>query len=275
MSAPAILPDNLARLSGATRVIAIVGDPIAQVKSPAGVTASLLERGHNAVVVPAHVTPADLAAYVRGVSLARNFDGLIVTVPHKFAMFDLCGTVTDRSRFLGAVNMMRRNPDGSWHGDMCDGVGFVRAIRREGCVLEGARVLLVGAGGAGGAIGWAVLEAGAAELAVHDADVTRRDALVARLGGRARVGGSDPGSFDVVINASWCGMKDDDPYPVQVERLTSAMFVSDVITAPAVTPLVQAARDLGCRTQVGGGMFAAVSELLIEFLTEAGPLAAA
>lgn len=275
MSAPAILPDNLARLSGATRVIAIVGDPIAQVKSPAGVTASLLERGHNAVVVPAHVTPADLAAYVRGVSLARNFDGLIVTVPHKFAMFDLCGTVTDRSRFLGAVNMMRRNPDGSWHGDMCDGVGFVRAVRREGCVLEGARVLLVGAGGAGGAIGWAVLEAGAAELAVHDADVTRRDALVARLGGRARVGSSDPGGFDVVINASWCGMKADDPYPVQVERLTSAMFVGDVITAPAVTPLVQAARDLGCRTQVGGGMFAAVSELLIEFLTEAGPLAAA
>ncbi|MEX8495016.1 shikimate dehydrogenase [Sphaerotilus sp.] len=260
-------------LSGATRVIAIVGDPIAQVKSPAGVTASLQALGRNAVVVPAHVAPGDLADYVRGMGRARNVDGLIITVPHKFAAFDLCGTVTERARFLGAVNTLRRNVDGSWHGDMCDGIGFVRAIQREGCVLDGARVLLVGAGGAGCAIGQAMLEAGAAELAVHDADVSRRDALVGRLGARARVGSDDPSGFDVVVNASWCGMRADDPWPVQVQRLAVDMFVGDVITAPAVTPLVQAARDLGCRTQVGGGMFAAVCELMVEFLVAEGPLA--
>lgn len=260
-------------LSGATRVIAIVGDPIAQVKSPAGVTASLQALGRNAVVIPAHVAPADLADYARGMGRARNVDGLIITVPHKFAAFDLCASVTERARFLGAANTLRRNADGSWHGDMCDGIGFVRAIRREGCLLEDARVLLVGAGGAGGAIGQAVLEAGASELAVHDADKVRRDALVQRLGDRARVGSDDPSGFDVVVNASWCGMKPDDPFPVQVDRLTADMFVGDVITAPAVTPLVQAARALGCRTQVGGGMFAAVCELMVEFLTAEGPLA--
>jgi shikimate dehydrogenase len=68
-------------------------------------------------------------------------------------------------------------------------------------------------------------------------------------------------------------MQPGDPYPVQVDRLTAQMFVGDVITAPAVTLLVQAARDLGCRTQTGGGMFTAVCELMVEFFTAEGPLA--
>ena len=64
-------------LDGATRVHYIVGDPIAQVKSPGGVSACLQERGHNAVVLPAHVSPTDLATWVAGVSLAQNVDEAI------------------------------------------------------------------------------------------------------------------------------------------------------------------------------------------------------
>jgi shikimate dehydrogenase len=257
-------------LSGATRVIPIVGDPIGQVKSPAGVTASLQARGRDAVVIPAHVAPADLDAFMTGLRVMCNVEGLIVTVPHKFAIVAHCRTLTERARFLGAVNTVRRNPDGTWHGDMCDGAGFVQAALSAGCRLLGARVLLVGAGGAGTAIGWSLLDGGAATLAVHDADAGRRDALIERLatrfGDRVQAGSDDPAGFDVVVNASWCGMKADDPHPVQVARLASAMFVGDVITAPAVTPLLQVARDLGCRTQTGGGMFAAVRDLMVEFL---------
>ena len=91
-------------LSGATRLHYIVGDPIAQVKSPAGVTASLQALGRNAVVIPAHVAPADLADYARGMGRARNVDGLIITVPHKFAACDLCATTSERARFLSTVH---------------------------------------------------------------------------------------------------------------------------------------------------------------------------
>ncbi|MEY4294544.1 MAG: hypothetical protein RLY82_232, partial [Pseudomonadota bacterium] len=105
-------------LDGATRVHFIVGDPIAQVKSPAGVSLAFQERGHNAMVMPAHVAPTDLAAWLNSASLAKNVDGLIVTIPHKFACFDLCATTSDRASFLKTVNTMRRNPDGTWHGDM-------------------------------------------------------------------------------------------------------------------------------------------------------------
>lgn len=269
--------DNYAKLSGETRVIAIIGDPIAQVKSPAGVTKALLENGRNALVIPIHVTPADLDQFVRGVSLAKNFDGLIVTVPHKFAATSLCNTLTDRARFLGAVNVMRRNADGSWHGDMVDGPAFVGGVRNAGCKPEGQRALLVGAGGAGSAIALALLEAGVSELSIHDEDNARRDSLIERLrtrfGGCVHVGSSDPTGFTLVANATPVGMRAGDPYPVQVDKFTAEMFVGDVITAPAVTPMIEAARRVGCGTQVGGGMFLADLDLMLAFLLEDGPLA--
>ena len=187
-------------LSGETTVVPIVGDPIAQVKSPDGVTRRLTARGANTVVVPMHVAPADLDRFVEGIGLARSVSGIIVTVPHKFAAYAHCATATDRGHFLGSVNVMRRNADGSWHGDQVDGLAFVQAAVAAGCEPRGAAALQVGAGGAGSAIALALLEAGVAELALHDADARRRDALLGRLterfGNRAVVGSADPADSD-------------------------------------------------------------------------------
>jgi len=257
-------------LNGETRVFYIVGDPIAQVKSPAAVTQAMNALGHNCVLVPMHVTPADFGRFISGASLARNLDGIIATVPHKFAAYSHCATASERAHFLGSANILRRNPDGGWHGDMSDGQGFVGGIRAAGCNPEGRRALLIGAGGAGSAIALALVEAGATELAIHDTDTARRDALVARLkdrcGAAVHVGSADPSGYTLVVNATPLGMRAGDPYPVQVDRLTSDMFVGDVITAPAVPPLIEAARRLGCLTQVGGGMYAAQLDVMRDFL---------
>lgn len=256
-------------LSGETRVIAIVGDPIAQVKSPAGVTRALVERGRNCVVIPAHVTPGDLDTFMRGAAVAKNFDGIIATVPHKFAAYGYCATASERARFLGAVNVLRRT-GGGWHGDMLDGTAFVQAARAAGCDPRGRRALLAGAGGAGSAIGLALLEAGVAELVVHDEDPQRRDALLARLktwpGAVTHAGSADPTGFDLVANATPMGMRAGDPYPVEVSRLTSTMFVGDVVTIPEVPPLIEAARRAGCSTQTGTAMFEAGAKLVAEFM---------
>ncbi|MFC5522149.1 shikimate dehydrogenase family protein [Polaromonas jejuensis] len=257
-------------LSGATRVHFIVGDPIAQVKSPAGVTQAFQARGHDAMVAPAHVPPAKLAAWVEGVSLAHNVDGIIVTVPHKFACFELCATTSDRAAFLHTVNTMRRAADGRWHGDMFDGLGFVAAMRDNGGEPEGKKVLLLGAGGAGSAIAHSLVMAGVAELAIHDEDTVRRTALVDRLAGLGRCpvahGSADPGGFDMVLNATPVGMKASDPYPLDVDKITAGMFVGCVITAPAITPLIAAARAKGCGTMTGAHMFARVRDLMVDFL---------
>jgi shikimate dehydrogenase len=261
----------LENLDGSTRLFVVLGDPIAQVKSPSGMTRAFQERGVNAVVVPIHVTTSDFDIFVRGVSRALNLDGIIVTVPHKFAAFRHCAEATDRAKILSAVNVLRRDAGGSWYGDMLDGIGFVGGIRIAGFDPTGKRALLVGAGGAGSAIALALVDEAVSELAIHDESAERRDRLIGRLKGRrpevvVRIGTADPTGFELVVNATPAGMKPDDPLPVLASKLHATTFVGDVITVPMVTPLIEQARHLGCATQIGLGMFNAEATLMLDFL---------
>lgn len=256
-------------LTGATRLNVIVGDPIAQVKSPEGVTQSFQARGVDAILVPAQVAPADLTLFLDACTKLKNLDAIIITVPHKFACFAYCRSASERSQFLGTVNVMRREGEG-WRGDIVDGLGFVSAARSHGADPKGKRALLVGAGGAGSAIALALVEAGVRELAIHDDDAKRRDALIGRLAalGKAKisVGSPDPTGFDFVGNATPAGMKPGDPLPVDVSKLAAQTYVGCVITSPAVSPLVAAARALGCVTGTGNEMYAALQEMMVDFL---------
>jgi len=264
-------------LDGSTRLVAIVGDPIAQVKSPGGVTAALRAQGRNAVVVPVHVTAAEVDGFLQGAAHALNLDGVIATVPHKFAAYARCATATPRAHFLQAANILRRNADRTWHGDQLDGEGLMAAMREAGWSPVGRRALVAGAGGAGSAIALALLEAGVAALGVHDIDPGRRDALAARLraryGERVRAGTADLAGYDVIVNASPAGMRSEDPQPLVTDQLRAGTLVADVITEPARTPLLAAARRRGCVTIAGADMFASVSILMVAFLLAEGPLA--
>ncbi|VTU31856.1 Shikimate dehydrogenase [Variovorax sp. PBL-H6] len=259
--------------SGATRVIFIVGDPIAQVKAPAFATRTLRERGADAIVVPAHVRPQDLAAFMEVASRMPNVEGVIATVPHKFAMAGLCQAVAPRAASIGAVNVVRRGAEGRWFGDMCDGEGYVAGLRKAGCEPEGRRVLLVGAGGAGSAIAHALADAGVQSLALHDVDASRRDALLAKLRAYGApnpcIGSADPSGFDLVVNATPMGMAASDPLPVDVDALDPGTFVGDVVTMPAVPLLIEIARSRGLATMTGMGMFEAVRDCLVDFYLEA------
>ncbi len=267
-----VAPPGIAPPDGATRLIPIIGDPIAQVKSPAGITAALHARGANAYVMPLHVDAAAVDACLDALSLARNVDAVLATVPHKFAAFRHATTATPRAMLLGAANVLRRNPDGTWHADMTDGIAFVAALRSAGCNPAGQRALLVGAGGAGAAIALALLDAGVATLAIHDVDVARRDALLDRLAsrgaGRLTAGSSDPTGFDIIANATPAGMRAEDPPPVQTAHLSPAMTVGDVITVPEVTRLLGAARAIGCATSTGVDMFVAGRDLIVDFVLD-------
>jgi shikimate dehydrogenase len=158
---------------------------------------------------------------------------------------------------------------------MFDGLGYVQGMRLKGCAPEGQKALLVGAGGAGSAIAHGLVMAGVRELAIHDPDTTRRDTLVARLAslGTAHVtaGSPNPAGFDIAINATPIGMKDTDPLPLDVTGLSSTAFAGCVITAPAVSPWIAAARQQGCRTLTGADMFAQVRDLMVQFLLESTP----
>ncbi|SFU16083.1 shikimate dehydrogenase [Mesorhizobium sp. YR577] len=257
--------------SGETRLFPVVGDPIEQVKSPSAITRILAAHGENAIVVPMHVGAADLGHLVEALTKVHNVDGILVTVPHKFAALGYCASATERARFAGSANVIRKIENG-WCGDNTDGMGFLDGIAREGFDIVGKSALLIGCGGAGSAIAFEILERGASELAIHDIDVARRDDIVVRLDarfpGKVRSGSDDPTGFDFVANATPMGMRPGDPLPVDVSRLGAGQFVACVVTKPEVPPLIAEARLRGCGTMTGTGMFDAQAETLVDFLLQ-------
>jgi shikimate dehydrogenase len=257
-------------LSGETRLYPIIGDPIIYVRAPQRLTLKFEARGHNGICVPMQVKNDDLEAVLRGLSLIPNVDGLLVTMPHKITCFDYCTTSSETSRLLGVVSVTRRNADGSWHAGMLDGQAFVAAQVAEGAQPQGARALLLGAGGVGSAIAIALLDAGVRDLVIHDIDQTRVRKLVeiASTLGRGRViaGPPDPRGCDIICNATPLGMAVGDPMPVDVGLLGPAMFVADVIAGHGITPFVGAAQAAGCKTSNGDQMVEAVMEIMPGFL---------
>jgi shikimate dehydrogenase len=259
----------LPSLNGATRIHVTIGDPIAQVKSPAGITAGFHARGHDAVMIPLQVKPADIDAFFALARTLPTLDGIIITVPHKPVAFRYCDTVSERAKVLEVCNVMRRDGDGRWSGDMTDGGGFTAALKRNGFDLKGKHALQIGAGGAGSAIALALTMEGAS-VTLADLDTAKRDALIARLGRHGHkivaTGTPDPAGFDLVVNATPAGMKATDPLPVDGSKLDAGQFVADVITMPVVTPLLAAAHAKGCKTQNGVQMFEAQVDFITEFL---------
>ncbi|MEZ4657283.1 MAG: hypothetical protein R2911_06905 [Caldilineaceae bacterium] len=235
----------LAQPNGETRLFPIIGDPIIYAKSPERLTSGFAARGHNAICVPMQVAATDLERVMHGLTLIPNVDGLLVTMPHKFTAYTYCATHSERSRLLKVVSVMRRNDDGSWHGDMLDGLAFVKAQVDQGAQPDGARVLLVGAGGAGSAIAIALLESGVRELIIYDRNAERVAELIAvaaELGrGRVVAGPADPTGCDMVCNATPLGMAAGDPLPVAAALFTPTMFVGDVIAGHGETPFLAAA----------------------------------
>jgi shikimate dehydrogenase len=256
--------------SGATRLYIIIGDPIAQVRSPAGVSRAFADRGRDAILIAAQVTPADLPDFLATMNRVKNLDGIVATIPHKLACYQVCASATERAHFIGAVNLMRRRRDGSWHGDMVDGLGFVGAAKAKSFDPAGRRALQIGAGGAGSAIALALIDSGVRELAIHDSDAGRRDALITRLNerGRGRVlaGSTDASGFDMVVNATPAGMQPGDPLPVDMATVSAPAYCGCVITRPEVSPFIAAARERGCPTATGTDMYRALEQEMVDFL---------
>lgn len=257
-------------LTGATRLFPIIGDPIIYARSPELLTASLQAAGQNAMCIPLEVPDGTLNEVMNGLSLCPNVDGLLVTMPHKFAVRAFCATLSETSRRLNTVSVMRRNPDGSWHGDSQDGASFVKAQIDRGAVVKGARVLLIGAGGAGSAIAISLVQAGVGELVIHDIDEGRVHKLIELLsdmaGDRIRFGLPDPTGFDMLCHATHLGMAEGDPMPVEAPLLQSSTFVGDVIAGHGTTPLIAAAQAAGCRTANGDQMVEAVQGMMVDYM---------
>lgn len=257
-------------ISGKTTLIAHLGHPTATFKAPMIYNPWFAQQGIDAVVVPMGVLPEDYAVSLRQIMRFTNLRGALVTMPHKVVTLDLVDEATPTARIAGACNAVLKRPDGSLLGDMFDGAGFVRGVQRKGRSFAGARVLVSGAGGVGSAIAASIAAAGAAELALFDARAASADALAVRLQRhypqlRLLTGSNDPAGFDIVVNATPLGMREDDPLPFDVARIAPGTFVGEVVMKTEVTPLLRAAMDKGCSVQVGTDMLFEQIPAYLEF----------
>ena len=257
-------------ISGTTRLYGLVGDPLTAAKSPALWNRLFAEQGADAVCVPFAVRGDDLAAFVTGVRAVGNLSGLLVTMPHKQRMLDHVDELHPTARDVGAINVVRCNSHGRWVGATFDGLGCVLGMEWEGLHPANKSVLLIGAGGAGRAIAFAVASAGARALTIFDVDRVRAEELAGSVtlatGCHAQFGAPDPHGFEVVINATALGMKPGDPMPVDPARLEPGSIVVDIINLVEPTPLCRAAIGRGCRTQNGRSMHEGQAVHALRFL---------
>ena len=174
------------------------------------------------------------------------------------------------ARQVGALNVIRCHDDGRWVGAIFDGLGCVLGMHWEGNHPANKSVLLIGAGGAGRAIAFAVASAGARTLTIFDVDKRRADDLAksvaAASGCRTQFGAPDPHGCEIVINATPLGMNPGDPMPVDPSGLDPGSIVVDIVNSPEPTPLCRAARARGCRTQSGRPMHEGQAVHALRFL---------
>ncbi len=261
-------------VTGATRLYAIVGDPVAQVRSPGVFTERFAANGIDAVLVPAHVPADRFDAVVPALLGVGNLDGLLVTVPFKARMLRFADRLGAAAKGVGALNALRRESDGSWSGDMFDGAGFVRGAERKGEHVRGRRVALFGAGGAGSAIAFALADAGVRSIDVIDTAQGRAEALVDRLRGvfpgcALAPAERAPADVDMVVNASPVGMQPGDGMPGEIGPLAPATLVGDVVIADSPTPLIRHAMRCGCRFVEGRDMLAGQVDAILAFFAAA------
>jgi shikimate dehydrogenase len=261
---------ELLMIRGTTTLIAHLGYPTAAFKAPMIYNPYFEKHGIDAVVMPMGVTADDYAAVFSSVFRLTNVRGALVTMPHKVTTVSLLDEASIAVKIAGSCNAVLRRPDGTLLGDMFDGAGFVRGVQRKGQKLEGARALVVGSGGVGSAIAASLAAAGVATLGLFDSHAPSAQALGDRLRQyypalEARLGSNDPAGYDIVVNATPLGMNDDDPLPVDIDRIDPGTFVGEVVMKQQVTKFLRAAQAKGCRVQIGTDMLFEQIPAYLEF----------
>jgi shikimate dehydrogenase len=191
----------------------------------------------------------------------RGFSGLNITYPSKQAVIPLLHELAHEARALHSVNtVLFRN--GKRIGHNTDWWGFAESFKRDMSDVKTEDVVLVGAGGAGAAVGYAMLKLGSRSLTIHDMDRTRAAALVERMTelfpdrriNVCRDLGAALADADGLIHATPTGMRKHPGLPVPADSLAPPLWVSEIVYVPLLTELLATARKHGCRTLDGGGM---------------------
>lgn len=235
----------------------LIGAPIAQSAAPAmheQAAEALGVRCHYQLIEVADADAVALRALLDGVR-RLGFAGVNVTFPYKEAVVPLLDEMSPRARDIGAVNTVVVRA-GRLIGHNTDATGFERAIADLVAASSRGAVALIGAGGVGKAIAFALANFGVAEISIFDADRAKAEQLAARLRDRqlVRVAGDAEDALQGavgVVNATPVGMLPDRGVAISDALLHRGLWVADAVYTPLWTPLLSAAKAKGCSVMTG------------------------
>ena len=253
-------------INAATRLCAVLGSPIRHSASPAMHNAAFAALNLNWRYLAFEVDPKNLRAAIAG-ARAMNFAGLNLTVPHKLLAVDMVDELDVSAKIWGAVNTIRfeKTEDGRVRvaGFNTDADAIVASLREDLQVEpRGAKVLLLGAGGAGRTAALKLAAENVAELFLVNRTASKTEEIVAEIKKQfpavRATAGYPKTEVDLLLNATSLGLKADDVSPLDEKQfsLKQARAVYDMIYQPAETRLLAAARAAGCRVANGLGMLA-------------------
>jgi shikimate dehydrogenase len=235
----------------------LIGAPIAQSAAPAMHEAAgdaVGVRCHYQLIEVAGADAATLRELLDGVR-RMGFAGVNVTFPYKEAVIPLLDGMSPDARTIGAVNTVVVR-DGRLVGYNTDSTGFARAVADLVAGSKHGAVALIGAGGVGKAIAFALASLDVTELNIFDADRTKAEALSSQLNGRlqARVADDVAGALQGaagVVNGTPVGMLPDRGMAVPDALLHRGLWVADAVYTPLWTPLLVAAKAKGASVMTG------------------------
>lgn len=256
-------------ITGATRLFPIIGHPVSGVFSPPAFNALFQKKNIDAVMVGLDIEPAALDGFWQVLRGSANMLGCSITYPHKQAAFDAVDGMTDRAARLGALNTIRREPDGRLTGEATDGLAMCSAIAGTGTDLKGKTAWITGAGGGAGlAIIDAVCEQGIGRLILEEIDPSRHGAALRLVRDHwPEVDISDtPAEAQVLVNATTLGKSEKDPLPFPEAVIARAELCCDVVTVSGETAFVRTAKAAGKAVVDGSGMGAGQLDVQLGFL---------
>ena len=246
-------------VTGRTRVVGIIGDPVAHSRSPAMHNAAFAALGLDWVYVPLPVEAADVGAAVAAVR-ALGLAGINVTVPHKEAVLPHLDALTPLARRVGAVNTII-NRNGRLLGDNTDVHGFAMTLRQQRVRLRGRTALVIGAGGAARAVLAALADAGVARIVIANRTAARAAALARRVRGPQRRVVALPALTDpevladvaLVVNTTSLGLHGNDFPPLATAATPPTCVFIDLLYGRD-TAFLRMARSARRRACDGGEM---------------------
>ncbi len=262
---------------GHTKVLGVMGDPIAHSLSPVMHNAAIRALNIDYIYVPFHVKAGSLREAIEGVA-AMGIAGVNLTIPHKENVIEYLDEISEHSRRIRSVNTII-NVDGHLRGDTTDGAGFVRSATAAWGRIDGCTTLLLGAGGSAKAVAFALAEIGC-EIVVSNRTRERAVELVEGLrevykAGKFRVAdlngqalGEEMPHIDLLVNTTSVGMHPDvDSVVVPAQLLHPRLLVYDLVYNPARTRLITEAENRGANAINGLNMLVYQGALSFEMWT--------